>query len=30
DAIESNIDEVNAFVLSTVKANGAPASRECC
>ena len=27
DAIESNIDEVNAFVLSTVKANGAPASR---
>lgn len=27
DAVESNIDEVNAFVLSTVKANGAPASR---
>ena len=27
DAIESNIDEVNAFVLSTVKASGAPSSR---
>ena len=27
EAVESNIDEVNAFVLSTVKANGAPASR---
>jgi len=26
-AIESNIDEVNAFVLSTVKPNGSPASR---
>ena len=27
DAVESNIDEVNAFILSTVKANGTPASR---
>ena len=26
-ATDSNIDEVNAFVLSTVKANGTPASR---
>ena len=29
-ATDSNIDEVNAFVLSTVKANGTPASRRCC
>ena len=27
DAIQSNIDEVNAFVLSTVNANGTPSSR---
>ena len=27
DAIQSNIDEVNAFVLSTVNPNGIPASR---
>lgn len=27
DAIQSNIDEVNAFVLSTVNSNGTPASR---
>lgn len=27
DAIDSTIDEVNAFILSTVKASGAPASR---
>jgi len=27
DAIQSNIDEVNAFVLSTVNSNGIPASR---
>lgn len=27
DAIASNIDEVNAFVLSTVKANGVPNAR---
>ena len=27
DAIESNIDEVNAFVLSTIKASGVPSAR---
>jgi pyridoxamine 5'-phosphate oxidase len=27
EAIQSNIDEVNAFVLSTVNSNGTPASR---
>ena len=27
EAIASNIDEVNAFVLSTIKASGIPSSR---